>query len=252
MKKILVWIGIVVLVVVLGVFIAGWVIHEPRPEAEPSPAADELAEKMLSALNATAWDTTHYVSWTFRGVNHYIWDRQANLVEVDDGDTRVVIHTKSLQYLVRTPADAKDKHYSFFETAWANFCNDSYWLSAPYKVFDPGTQRAIVEDKTGEPQLLVSYESGGVTPGDAYLWQLDEQYRPESFQMWVSIIPIGGLKATWSDWQTLETGALLAGQRTLLDRFEVPVSNIRGGNHWEDIGLEEDPFTELNWEGEDR
>ena len=248
MKKILIWIGGIILVILLGLFIAGWIAHQPRPKATPSAAADELTEKMLTALNKPAWDTTRYVSWTFRSVNEYIWDREANLVEVDNGKTRVVIHTKSLNYEVLSPAVPEDQQYKYFENAWANFCNDSYWLCAPFKVFDPGTSRAIVEDEAGQAQLLVTYESGGVTPGDAYLWQLDESYQPVSFQMWVSIIPIGGIKANWTDWQTLESGALIAGKRSILDRFEVPVTDIRGGSSWSAIGLEEDLFAGLeNW-----
>jgi hypothetical protein len=248
MKKVLIWIGGVILLGLIGLLIAGWVAHEPRPKAAPSVAADELAEKMLSALNKSAWDTTRYVAWTFRGVNHYIWDREANVVEVKNGDTRVRIHTKSLDYEVLSPAVSTDRQYKYFESAWANFCNDSYWLCAPFKVFDPGTSRALVEDGEGPAQLLVTYESGGVTPGDAYLWQLDKSYRPVSFQMWVSIIPIGGIKASWSDWQTLESGAFIAGERKISDRFEVPVTGIRGGDHWSAIGLEEDPFAGLeNW-----
>ncbi|HKK76198.1 MAG TPA: hypothetical protein VJ953_14050 [Saprospiraceae bacterium] len=252
MKRILLWIGISVLILITGLFIAGLIIHEPRPKAEPDSAADALAEKMLDALNETAWDSTRYVTWTFRGINEYVWDREANLVEVSNGDTRVVIHTKSLEYQVLKPRDEEDKHYQYFETAWANFCNDAYWLCAPYKVFDPGTKRAIVEDESGRPQLLVTYESGGVTPGDAYLWQLDKDYRPESFEMWVSIIPIGGLKASWSDWQTLESGALIAGKRMLLDRVEIPITEVRGGRDWKDIGLEEDPFANFDWEPGER
>ena len=55
--------------------------------------------------------------------------------------------------------------------------------------------------------LLVTYISGGTTPGDSYLWHLDESGNPSSFQMWVSILPIKGLEASWQGWITTESGA---------------------------------------------
>ena len=49
-----------------------------------------------------------------------------------------------------------------------------------------------------------------------YLWHLDKNGRPISYQMWVDILPIGGLKATWSDWKLTETGANLPQSHKLL------------------------------------
>jgi hypothetical protein len=74
---------------------------------------------------------------------------------------------------------------------------------APYKVRDPGTERKVVNTKMGKG-LLVTYTSGGVTPGDSYLWILDQNNRPVKWKMWVSIIPLGGLEFTWEDWQKHE------------------------------------------------
>ena len=93
--------------------------------------------------------------------------------------------------------------------ALSYFNNDSFWLVAPYKVFDKGTERRIVTTNEGEKSLLVTYTSGGSTPGDSYLWHLNDQGMPERFQMWVSILPIGGLEASWNNWTTCETSAQL-------------------------------------------
>ena len=76
-------------------------------------------------------------------------------------------------------------------------------------MFDSGTTRSIVTLENGSEALLVTYKSGGTTPGDSYLWELQENGFPISFKMWVKIIPIGGLKATWNDWQVMENGVFL-------------------------------------------
>ncbi len=55
-------------------------------------------------------------------------------------------------------------------------------------------ERRLVKTKTNKDALLVTYTSGGTTPGDSYLWHLDASGKPESYQMWVSILPIGGLE----------------------------------------------------------
>jgi hypothetical protein len=102
-----------------------------------------------------------------------------------------------------------EKADELIEQATTFFNNDSFWLVAPYKVFDEGTERRIATTKNGEEGLLITYTSGGTTPGDSYLWLLDESGKPKSFRMWVDILPIGGLEASWSDWTTTESGAQL-------------------------------------------
>ena len=96
------------------------------------------------------------------------------------------------------------------KAAWKHFCNDSFWLNAVVKAFDPGTTRTLVDLPDGRKGLKVQYSQGGVTPGDAYVWILDEQGLPTSWKMWVEIIPVGGLEFTWQDWATLSTGAKIA------------------------------------------
>ena len=110
------------------------------------------------------------------------------------------------------------------------FNNDSFWLVAPYKVFDLGTERRIVNYKNKEA-LLITYTSGGTTPGDSYLWILDEKFFPTSYKMWTSIIPIGGVSATWSDWKKTDSGTLLPTKHILsLFGMEILMGTVKGYN----------------------
>src|SRR3546814_17610832 len=80
------------------------------------------------------------------------------------------------------------------------FNNDSFWLIAPYKVFDAGTERSLVTLENGEQALLVTYTSGGSTPGASYLWHLDANGKHTRFQMCVSILPFDGFKFLLNNW----------------------------------------------------
>ena len=88
------------------------------------------------------------------------------------------------------------------------FYNDSFWLVAPYKVMDEGVIRSLVQTEEGKA-LMVTHTTGGATPGDTYLWYLDEKNFPAKYQMWVSIIPVGGLEFTWTDWKRFDGGVWL-------------------------------------------
>ena len=86
------------------------------------------------------------------------------------------------------------------EQAIDHFYNDSFWLLAPFKIMDKGVERQLVEDEEGY-SLLLTYTSGGNTPGDSYLWMLDENYRPKAWRVWTSRVSIKGMEFEWVDWQ---------------------------------------------------
>ena len=87
----------------------------------------------------------------------------------------------------------------YIEKAVKLFNNDSFWLVAPFKLEDEGTilRTTLIDNKKA---LMVTYTKGGTTPGDTYVWLFDEKGNPKSFKMWVDLIPIGGLEASWNDW----------------------------------------------------
>lgn len=185
---------------------------EPLPIGTKGEPAEQLATKMLNALDYKAYENTSYIEWTFKKRHHFKWDRNKQTCLVFWKEYKVNLNLKS-------PADSKVYVHSFeifdeqakemIEKAVSYFNNDSFWLVAPYKIFDAGTVRSLVTLDDGNKGLLVTYTSGGSTPGDSYLWHLDDSGKPTSFQMWVDILPIRGLEATWNDWTTTESGAQL-------------------------------------------
>ena len=185
---------------------------EDLPQINPTEKADILANKMLEALDYEAYKNTDYIEFTFKQRHKYQWNKLENTCNVFWSHFRVELdlnNKSNSKVFVQDQAYNGVEKEKYVQKAIDYFNNDTFWLVAPYKVFDAGTKRSIAKNEDGEEGLLVTYTKGGSTPGDSYLWHLDENYKPKSFQMWVDILPIGGLEATWSDWKTTETNAQL-------------------------------------------
>ncbi len=241
--------GIILFVLIGGPILALFLMHRPLPEASPSPEADLLAEKMLKAIDKPAWDTTQWIQWSYSNRGIITWDRHRHLVKIEwkNGKSALVNpdNRKGLAFLNGQPLEG-DNADALVQKATSDFFNDSFWLLAPNKVFDPGTLRSIVPIKNSDDQgLLVSYSTGGVTPGDSYLWRLDKNGLPKSYRMWVGVLPIGGLKATWEDWKTLPSGAKYAASHIILGFYDGTVSNVKSGSSWIELGFSQDPFQDL-------
>ncbi len=247
LRKVARILGIVLLALIVIFFTAYFIVNEEEPKGITGSEADALAQKMMASVNKEAWDSTKWVKWTFYGMHDFVWDKERDLVEVRWDDYKVLLHTKtgnSMAYLNEKLLEGEEAEKATQEAS-LYFNNDSFWLNAVVKAFDPGTERSIVELKDGQQGLKVKYHSGGDTPGDAYLWHLDENFRPTAYQMWVQIIPIGGVKATWEGWQTLSTGAVVATKHQMMGNEMELVSNVAGGMTLDDIGRKKDPFREF-------
>ena len=218
----------VLLFLFIGVYFV--ITNEPIPKGKRGKEADDLALKMLSALNNDAFKNTEVLEWSFRGKHFYKWHKKENIVTVSWEDNEVVLHTSQSKKSEVSIGGIKTENIEIVKQARDFFNNDSFWLVAPYKVFDPGTERRIVNYKNKEA-LLITYTSGGTTPGDSYLWILDEKFFPTSYKMWTSIIPIGGVSATWSDWKKTDSGILLPTKHILsLFGMEILMGSVKGYN----------------------
>ncbi|WP_317167133.1 hypothetical protein [Winogradskyella wichelsiae] len=186
--------------------------NEALPSGQQGIKADQLAAQMLTALDEASYTNTDYLEWTFSDRHHYKWYKSDNSCEVSWDQITVILdlkhHDNSKVFVAEQEYNGVEKH-DYIHKAEGYFNNDSFWLVAPYKVLDAGVERRIVTTKNNKEALLVTYTSGGSTPGDSYLWHLDDNHKPKSFQMWVDILPIKGLEATWDNWITTESGAQL-------------------------------------------
>jgi len=202
------------------------------PEGTSGTEADNFALQIQQAVKHDQFVNTDYIQWSFRNQNHYVWNKKSAKVKVnwDTYEANLDLQNSINSSITRNGNILEgEESQKMISKALAYFNNDSFWVVAPHKLFDEGVTRKIVTLEDGEKGLLVTYSSGGTTPGDSYLWKVDKNYLPTSYQMWVTIIPIGGIEATWENWTTTESGAYLAQYHKTLG-IGIPISNLRAWN----------------------
>jgi len=126
---------------------------------------------MLKSLNSEAYEKTRFLEWSFAGGSHqYKWDKKLGNVEVGWGENKIMLNLNDNSKSKVLSAETKITESAtneLIETALAYFNNDSFWLVAPFKVFDKGVERKQVILENGTKCLLVTYVEGGTTPGDS-------------------------------------------------------------------------------------
>lgn len=213
MRKFFKIIGVLVVLLVVTFLVIFFSKNEALPTGEKGEKAEELAQKMLIAINHEAFENAELLEWSFRGTNSYKWYKQEGKVVVSWNENKVILNTNSPEQSEVYVKGEKVTNNELINKAQGYFNNDSFWLIAPHKIMDNGVERSIVK-VNDKDALMVTYTSGGTTPGDSYLWMLNENYFPTSYKMWTNIIPIGGVEATWSDWKDTEAGFKLPTKHT--------------------------------------
>lgn len=230
-------IAIVIAIIILS--------NRPMPRGVVGPEAEALTDSMMAAVNCSTWNRLRYVAWTYQGKHQYVWDKLYNLAEIKYRDIRVLINLNTLDGIVwkngvRLDMQAKRQYLSH---AWKIWCNDSFWLNPICKLRDGGAVRRLVTIDDSTHALLVTYTRGGMTPGDSFLWYPNEDFMPVAWRMWVRLLPIRGLKATWEQWTT--TGNVRISTQHHVGPYRIQITDLRSGSHHSELGLDHDPFTDF-------
>lgn len=145
--------------------------------AQTPGAAEQLADAVVRASGGEVWPRVKTLDFTFNveengkvtfSATHH-WDVAAGTDAVSWGGKTAVADLKTG---AATGAEAGDA-----QAAYKRWVNDSYWLLAPLKLRDPGTQLADkgerqIEGKTYRV-LELSFQNVGLTPGDKYNFYID-------------------------------------------------------------------------------
>ncbi|MCA9541816.1 MAG: hypothetical protein KC620_23125 [Myxococcales bacterium] len=245
LKRILAVVGVLVLLLVLAGAILVVTLDESMPEVTAGPQADTMAREMLAAVDADAWARTGAVQFVFRGKNRHLWDRERGFARVMWSDVTVLLRTADKTGRVwRGETEVTGPEVdALLDRAHAFYINDAFWLNPVVKAFDPGVERGLVPTAS-ERAVMMRFTTGGRTPGDAYLWYLGADGLPVAWQMWVEILPVGGLRVTWADWQTLATGAKVA-TRHEVGPFTLKLTEVAGAATLAELVPGPDPFAPL-------
>ena len=243
LSKFIAWLAVLGGGLVLALTILLMTQDEARPRGREGEAAEALAARMEEAVDIGGWARTGAVRWDFAGRHQHLWDRQRDLVRVRWGDVEVFLHEGTANGIAyRGGAEVGGAEgWELRQDANAYWVNDSFWLNPIAKIHDTGVTRSII----GDDELLVEYSSGGLTPGDAYLWTVGEDGLPTSWKLWVSIVPIGGVEVTWESWVTLSTGARVATRHVLPGGFTLQLTDVEGARSLGELIDGPDPFAVL-------
>jgi hypothetical protein len=194
------------------------------PTGQPGAAAEKLAAKMQEAAAYKEWQNIQAATFVFRGDDRVFWDKRRKLVEIKSKSNLVQFSEltgKSLCF------DGERRILEGCEeltqAAIKKYYNHTFWINPAFHIMSPGTARELVDGT----KLLVRYASGGSTPGDTYLFTLDDEGKITEMQMWVSILMIKGIRASFSDYQEVSKGIRVARHHKVGGLASVDLSDLQ-------------------------
>jgi hypothetical protein len=187
--------------------------------AQAPPSASDVANQLMKALGGKeAWDSTHYLRFTFAGRRTHHWDKWSGRHRVEgqtpEGQKYVVlenINTHQGEAWVDGKKQEGDALKQWLDRAYGAWVNDTYWLLMPYKLQDPGVNLTYegTEQLDGNTydKLHLSFGNVGLTPGDEYwAWINRDTHLMDRWAYLLQAAP-GEQRATeptpwrWQGWQ---------------------------------------------------
>jgi hypothetical protein len=222
--------------------------------AERDEKADAVGKQLIAALGGeTAWEKARQFQFDFvveregKAVARFShsWDRYTGDYRVSgaekSGAPFVVVfnvNTKQGKALLNgKPAQGEDQE-RLLKLAYGRFINDTYWLLAPWKIFDLGVHLAWDGEKpcpTGGTcdVLKLSFENVGQTPKDIYwFWITRDGHQMVQWQYVLNGAQEEPTTALWKNWQSFSGVSLslekeIVGKNAIIRFEKVSVSPTR-------------------------
>ncbi len=216
--------------------------------ADADPKADAVGKELIASMGGMpAWEKARQFQFDFvvvkdgKPVAHFshAWDRYTGdyrLSGVDKAGAPFTVYfnvnTKAGQAMVNgQPADA-EKQKQLLENAYGRFINDTYWLLAPWKIFDPGVHRSYDGEKPcpggGTCDVLkLSFDDVGMTPKDVYwLWITRDGRHMVQWQYVLGGASEPPTTAAWKDWQKMGGLSLSMDKPMVGEPFEIRFEKV--------------------------
>lgn len=185
------------------------------------------AEKIANANGYENWKDVSEIAFTFnvdRNSNHYerswIWKPKT-------GDVTMISEKDTVSY-------NRSKMDSLTMKTDGGFINDKYWLLAPFQlVWDEGTtfsekEKAVAPiSKDTLNQLTIVYgKDGGYTPGDAYDFFYDNDFKVKEWNYRQANSEAISMSTTWEDYENFNGIELAKTHKDSTGNFKLYFTNI--------------------------
>jgi hypothetical protein len=231
-------------IVAVSILLVGAMGCGSDPQSSSSSAADITLETQADSVamrlyeahgGPAAWPAAPYLRFDFgfeqdgqtRVAAKHLWNRQTGDYRLEWGpspDSQYVAifnvnafgeaasesaPAAGQVYLNGAPVDSA-AHATRMQQAHQRFVNDTYWLLAPLKVFDPGVNRSYLADSSDAQHDVIQLSFGevGITPGDRYwLYVNTETGRLDRWAFNLESMPDDAPARAfdWTDYQSFET-----------------------------------------------
>jgi len=215
-------------VLLLGILGALYVLSQRQPPSgERGPAAEALTDRVEQAVRLDAFRDLDAIEFTFGPRNRrHLLDQKRGLVQVEsaqwnESETGAGAQNRGAsEAALRVQFDRNNpercrilrkneagsdpaQRRKLCRKAYEAHVNDFFWLAPWSQLRAPGA----IRERIAERALLVRYPEGGLTPGDVYLFVVDESGLPLRWEIWTRAIAVQGAVFRFANWETRPPGA---------------------------------------------
>jgi hypothetical protein len=232
------------LILTATLFLAGL----PALGAERDAKADQVGKELIAALGGeAAWDKAREFHFDFVVENDgkvvarrsHAWDRYTGDYRLSGTDKSGApyavyfnVNTKQGKAFVNGKPVEGEEAEKLVKGAYGGFINDTYWLLAPWKIFDPGVHLTYDGEKAcpggGTCDVLkLSFENVGLTPKDVYwLWVTRDGRQMVRWQYVLKGADEPPTTVAWKNWQKFG-GMAISTEKTMEGKpFAIRFENV--------------------------